>query len=236
MGSGGAILSRVAPLPDPAAPLIVAPMAESAGNCVGVVLAGGLARRMGGGDKCLLALAGRPLMAHVIERARPQVGRLILNANGDPGRFQSFGLPVVADVIEGFAGPLAGVLTGLEWMRDHAPGVAWMASFTGDAPFLDRNLVARPAEAVEEGSADLACATSGGRAHPVFGLWPVRLAGDLRRALVDEEERKIDAWTARYRIVHVDFPCLPCDPFFNVNRPEDLAEAERILAPSGGAA
>jgi len=211
-------------------------MAESTDNCVGVVLAGGLARRMGGGDKSLLALAERPLLAHVIERAEPQVGRLILNANGDPGRFASFGLPVVADVVEGFAGPLAGILTGLEWALDHVPGAAWMASFTGDAPFLARNLVARLAQAVEEGSADLACATSGGRTHPVFGLWPVRLAKDLRRALVDEGERKIDAWTASHRIVHVDFPCLPHDPFFNVNRPEDLAEAERLFAATDGAA
>ena len=209
---------------------------HTADAIVGVVLAGGLARRMGGGDKSLLALAGRPILAHVIERAEPQVGPLILNANGDPGRFQSFGLPVVADVVEGFAGPLAGILTGLEWALEHAPGTAWMASFTGDAPFLAGNLVARLARAVGEGVADLACATSGGRAHPVFGLWPVRLAGDLRRALVDEGERKIDAWTARHRIVHVDFPCRPHDPFFNVNRPEDLAEAERLFAATGGAA
>jgi molybdopterin-guanine dinucleotide biosynthesis protein A len=211
-------------------------MAEIEGRCVGVVLAGGLARRMGGGDKCLLALAGRPLMAHVIERAGPQVGRLVLNANGDPERLASFGLPVVADVVGGFAGPLAGILTGLEWTLENAPGAAWVASFTGDAPFLARDLVARLAQAVEESSADLACATSDGRAHPVFGLWPVRLAGDLRRALVDEGERKIDAWTARHRIVHVDFPCHPGDPFFNINRPEDLDEAERILARTGGAA
>ena len=236
MGTGAVILSREAPLPGCAVPLIVATMAESAEYCVGVVLAGGLARRMGGGDKSLLALAGRPLLAHVIERAGPQVGPLILNANGDPGRFESFGLPVVADVIKGFAGPLAGILTGLEWARQHAPGVAWMASFAGDAPFLARNLVARLAQAVEEGAADLACATSGGRTHPVFGLWPVRLAGDLRRALVDEGERKIDAWTARHRIVRVDFPCLPYDPFFNINRPEDLAEAERLLTGTGDAA
>ncbi|MDP6882583.1 MAG: molybdenum cofactor guanylyltransferase, partial [Rhodospirillales bacterium] len=121
-------------------------MAQIAENCVGVVLAGGLARRMGGGDKCLLELAGRPLMAHVIERAQPQVARLILNANGDPGRFRAFGLPVVADVVEGFAGPLAGVLTGLEWMRRNAPATAWMATFTGDAPFLARDLVARLAQ------------------------------------------------------------------------------------------
>ncbi|MDP6786722.1 MAG: molybdenum cofactor guanylyltransferase MobA [Rhodospirillales bacterium] len=210
-------------------------MAQIAENCVGVVLAGGLARRMGGGDKCLLELAGRPLMAHVIERAQPQVARLILNANGDPGRFRAFGLPVVADVVEGFAGPLAGVLTGLEWMRRNAPATAWMATFTGDAPFLARDLVARLAQAVDENSADIACAASGGRAHPVFGLWPVRLANDLRRALVDEGVRKIDAWTARHHIVHVDFSRRAGDPFFNVNRRQDLAEAERLLAKTGGA-
>ncbi|MEE8333665.1 MAG: molybdenum cofactor guanylyltransferase, partial [Alphaproteobacteria bacterium] len=155
---------------------------------------------------------------------------LVLNANGDPARFAEFGVPVAADVISGFAGPLAGVLTGLDWARENAPDCDWVASFACDAPFAPANLVARLLAAVESGSADLACASSGGRAHPVFGLWPVRLADDLRRAVVDEGVRKVDVWTARHRLVHAEWPCDPFDPFFNLNRPDDFARAETMLA------
>jgi len=200
----------------------------AATEVLGVLLAGGQARRMGGGDKCLRPLGGRTILDHVIERARPQVAQLVLNANGDPTRFAGFSLPVAADVIEGFAGPLAGVLTGMEWARAHQPQCAWIATFATDTPFVPHDLVARLRAAVE--GADLACARSNGRANPVFGLWPVRLAADLRRAMIDEQIRKVDVWTARYRLAEVDFPVQPFDPFFNTNRPEDLAEAERLLA------
>lgn len=196
----------------------------------GVILAGGLSRRMGGGDKCLRPIGGRPILAHIIERVRPQVDALVLNANGDPARFAAFGLPIAADVVEGFAGPLAGVLTGLEWAARHAPECRWVASFAGDAPFLPRDLVARLLAAVESEGADLACAASQGQAHPVFGLWRVDLTEALRRALVEEGIHKVDRWTARYKLVQVDFAAEPVDPFFNTNRPEDLAEAERLLA------
>lgn len=195
----------------------------------GVILAGGRARRMGGGDKCLHRLGGKTILEHVIDRARPQVSRLVLNANGDPGRFAQFGLPVAADAIGGFAGPLAGVLTGLEWAREHAPHCPWVASFATDTPFFPEDLVARMLAAADDEGADIACAASGGRSHPVFGLWPVRLAGDLRHALAVEDIRKIDLWTARYRLVTVEFPTEPRDPFFNVNRPDDLTDAERLL-------
>ena len=198
-------------------------------NVVGVLLAGGLARRMGGGDKGLSVLGGRPMMDRIIERARPQVSNLILNANGDSDRFAAYGLEVVPDVIEGSAGPLAGVLTGLEWTIEHAPDTQWLATFTVDAPFVPMDLVDRLAAGVKSESADLACAASNGRSHPVFGLWPVRLAGELRRAMIDEDMRKIDRWTARYNLIEVDFSCDPFDPFFNVNAPEHLAEAERLL-------
>jgi molybdenum cofactor guanylyltransferase len=202
---------------------------EAGSAVVGVLLAGGLARRMGGGDKCLRPLGDRPILAQVIERARPQVAGLVLNANGDPGRFADFGLPVVADVVEGFAGPLAGVLTGMEWSRAHRPDCPWIATVATDTPFFPGDLVARMLSAVEPAGADLACAASGGRAHPVFGLWPVRLADDLRAAMVEERIRKVDVWTARHRLVEVAFAVDPIDPFFNTNRPEDLAEAERLL-------
>ncbi|HET8726817.1 MAG TPA: molybdenum cofactor guanylyltransferase MobA [Alphaproteobacteria bacterium] len=194
----------------------------------GVLLAGGLARRMGGGDKGLRLLGGRPILDHVVGRARPQVDALVLNANGDPARFAAYGLPVVPDSVEGFAGPLAGVLAGLDWAAVHAPGCRFVASFACDAPFLPRDLVSRLAAAVDEG-ADMACAASGGRRHPVFGLWPVALREDMRRALVDEGVRKVDLWTARHRLVEVEFPLEPFDPFFNANRPDDLAAAERLL-------
>jgi molybdopterin-guanine dinucleotide biosynthesis protein A len=199
----------------------------------GVLMAGGQSRRMGGGDKCLRPLAGKPILAHAIARVRPQVGPLLLNANGDPERFAGFGLPVAADVVGDFAGPLAGVLTGLEWAAERAPDCTWVASFATDAPFLPEDLVARLLAAVEAEGADMACAASQGRDHPVFGLWPLRLRRDLRRAMVEEDIRKVDVWTARYKLVSVDFPLVenpagPLDPFFNTNRPDDLAEAERL--------
>lgn len=197
-------------------------------SVVGVLLAGGQARRMGGGDKSLRQLGDRTILEHVIERARPQVAALVLNANGDPARFARFGLPVAADVVEGFAGPLAGVLTGMEWASANRPDCPWIATVATDTPFFPRDLVARLRQAA--GGADLVCAASNGRANPVFGLWPVRLAEDLRQAMVLEEIRKVDVWTARYRLREVDFAAAPFDPFFNTNRPEDLAEAERLLA------
>ncbi len=199
---------------------------------LGLLLAGGLSRRMGGGDKCLRPLGGRPMLSHAIERVRPQVRRLVLNANGDPGRFAGFGLPVVADGVAGFAGPLAGVLAGLDWAAESAPDLAYVASFPTDAPFLPADLVARLLAPVARGEAELAAAASGGQVHPVVGLWPVMLRWELRRALTEEGVRKVDVWTARYRLAVVEFPATPIDPFFNANSPEDLAEAEKLIAAS----
>ena len=201
---------------------------------VGLLLAGGQSRRMGGGDKTLRSLGGIPLLEHVIERLRPQVDTLVLNANGDPSRFAKFGLPVVADSVLGFAGPLAGVLAGLEWAAAHRADCPFVVSVATDAPFLPPDLISRFIEAIERDAADLACAASDGRSHPVFGLWPVRLRNDLRRAVVEEGIRKVDQWTARHRLVTVSFLIDPIDPFFNANRPEDLATAEALLAAVGG--
>ena len=199
-------------------------------DTVGVLLAGGLARRMGGGDKPLRTLGGKPILDHVVARARPQVHDLLLNVNGDPARFAAYGLPTAVDVIDGHAGPLAGVLTGMEWARKAHPGAKWLASFATDAPFFPETLVQGLHRAVDAQGAEIACAQSGDRTHPVFALWPVSLADDLRAAMTQEDMRKIDAWTARYRIVHVDFPTDPFDPFFNINKPENLAEAETLFA------
>jgi len=199
-------------------------------DVAGVLLAGGQSRRMGGGDKCLRQLGGETILARVIARARPQVGALVLNANGDPARFAAYGLPVVADSVAGFAGPLAGVLAGLDWAAEARPGCRWLASFACDAPFLPEDLVARLLAAAEAEGADLACAASGGRAHPVFGLWPLALRHELRRAMVEEDVRKVDVWTGRYKLAVAAFESQPRDPFFNTNRPEDLAAAAAMLA------
>jgi len=196
------------------------------GRVAGVLLAGGLARRMGGGDKCLLQLAGRPMLAHAIDRLAPQVAALAINANGDPARFAGFGLPVVADIVEGFAGPLAGVLTGMAWARETLPDAAWLATAATDTPFFPTDLVARLRLGARD--ADVAFAASAGRTHPVFGLWRPALLDDLRRALIEEDERKIDRFAGRYRVAEVAFATDPFDPFFNVNRPEDLDEALRL--------
>ncbi len=204
-------------------------MSEGHGPIVGVLLAGGLARRMGGGDKCLQRLGGRTLLARALETAAPQVGPLILNAAGDPARFQDYGVPVVADVIDGFAGPLAGVLTGMEWASRNQPDAHWLATFPTDAPFFPGDLVTRMLEEIDRRGADMACALSNDRTHPVFALWPVRLADALRRAMLEEEMRKLDLWTSRFNIVHVSWPVTPHDPFFNINRPEDLERAEALL-------
>ena len=195
---------------------------------LGVILAGGLARRMGGGDKTMRAIAGRPILDHVIERLAPQCASLILNANGDPARFGAWGLPVVPDDVPDFAGPLAGVLAALDWTALHHPAIEWVVSVAADCPFLPRDLVARMQTERAMVEADLAVAASGDQSHPVVGLWKVSLRDALRHALVVEECRKIDRWTARYRLVTTQWPVTPVDPFFNANTPDDVAEAEAL--------
>jgi molybdopterin-guanine dinucleotide biosynthesis protein A len=197
-------------------------------HTLGLVLAGGLARRMGGGDKALLRIGAATILERVLERLSPQCSRIILNANGDPTRFAFTHLPVVADEVPDFAGPLAGVLAGLDWAARHAPDIAWVASAPGDCPFLPRDLVARLHAAREQAGLPLACARSGEWRHPVVGIWPVALRGDLRGALVHEHLHKIEVWTARHGVAIADWPATPVDPFFNVNTPADAAEADRI--------
>ena len=195
---------------------------------IGVLLAGGLARRMGGGDKPLREIGGKPLLAHVIERLTPQCESLVLNTNGEPERFSAFGLPVVADSIEGFAGPLAGILAGLDWAAAHAKAAQWAVSVATDTPFLPCDLVDRLQEARVASKALFASAASGGRTHPVIGLWPVDIRDELRRALLEEGLRKIDLFTARHELAIAEWPVRPYDPFFNANAPGDLAQAESI--------
>ena len=203
-------------------------------NIPGVLLAGGLARRMGGGDKPMRQIGGRSILARVIARLKPQCDGLILNANGDPARFSEFGLPVISDGVADFPGPLAGILAGLDWAAANRPEVAWVLSAAADCPFLPRDLVGRLHRARAEQDAQLAVAASDGQSHPVIGLWSVALREDLRRALVVEDVRKIDRWTARYRLATDTWPAQPLDPFFNANTMDDIAEAERLAEMDGG--
>jgi molybdenum cofactor guanylyltransferase len=200
----------------------------------GIVLAGGQSRRMGGGDKGLLELAGKPMLGHVIERLAPQVGRMIINANGDPARFAAFGLPVAGDTIEGFVGPLAGVLAGMRWSAAHAPDARWIVTAAGDAPLLPPDLVVRLVAAVGQRPDAIALAQSQGELHPVIGLWPVALARDLAEQL-GLGVRKVLHWTDRHGTVAVPFPSvrlggLEIDPFFNANTPEELGQLRAMFA------
>jgi molybdopterin-guanine dinucleotide biosynthesis protein A len=198
-----------------------------------LVLAGGRATRMGGGDKALRPFGGTTLLDHVLARMAGQGGPIVLNANGDPARLARFGRPVLPDTVPDHPGPLAGVLAGMEWVAANAPGTADVVTVPTDSPFLPTDLVDRLIQARNAAGAEIACAASAGQAHPVAGLWPVHLAPLLRRALVEEGLHRIDRWTARFALVHVAFPAEPFDPFFNVNTPEDLAAAEAWLLREG---
>ena len=199
-------------------------------SCIGIILAGGLARRMGGGDKALRKSGGISLLAHVIAALRPQCEGLVLSANGDPERFAGFDLPVVADDVPGFMGPLAGILAGLDWIAAHRPDVPLAISAPADTPFLPADLAARLMDARAKDNAMIACARSGGRTHHAVAVWPVSIRCDLRHALVVEDMRKAGAFLQNYSRAIVEWPTLPYDPFFNANDPSDLAAAETILA------
>jgi molybdenum cofactor guanylyltransferase len=204
--------------------------ASSEAAPLGLVLAGGLARRMGGGDKARIRVAGKTILERVLACLKPQCATVIINVNGDATRFADTSLPAVADSVPGFAGPLAGILAGLDWAAVHRPAIADIVSVPGDCPFLPGDLVSRLAAARAGAGVPLACARSGDWRHPVVGLWPVALREDLRKALVEKDMRKIEAWTARHGVAIADWPATPVDPFFNVNTPADVAEAERIAA------
>jgi molybdopterin-guanine dinucleotide biosynthesis protein A len=193
-----------------------------------VLLAGGTARRMGGGDKSLHMLAGRPILAHVIARIQPQVSALAINANGDPARFAEWGFPVIADVIAGNPGPLAGIHAGMAWAQAHHPEVSEILSIPTDLPFLPTDLVELLRTARKAVNADIAVARSEGQAHPVVALWPVCLAQALHRAVAQEALRKVTGFAGQYRVVHVDFPVTGIDPFYNINNPDDLQRAQSL--------
>ena len=188
-----------------------------------VILAGGRAKRMGGCDKCLLTLDGVPVLRRILATLAPQCSGVLLNANGNPARFAAFAAPVLPDAVPGFAGPLAGLLTGMAWARAHHPQATHIVSVAGDMPFLPDDLVARLSEGLEQAGAEIAFASDGDRDHPVIGLWPVRLAPDLERTLRETDVRAVHRWMASYRIVRCRFPD---DTFANLNTPDDLARAQ----------
>ncbi len=198
----------------------------------GVILAGGLSRRFGEGDKFLNKLTGRPLLNWVVERVSPQVDELILTTTAASGQMDGYNLPVVADVITGYAGPLAGILTGMEWVIANGSG-EWIATFPADAPFIPTDMIKKLMDRATRDKAEIVCAASDGRIHPVCGLWQISLAGQLRQAMEQEKMRKADLWTERYNLSIVDFSTNPYDPFFNINRPVDMAAAEKIAALVG---
>ena len=199
---------------------------------LGVILAGGQARRMGGGDKGLLTLAGQTLLSRVIARLEPQVGGLVINANGDAGRFAGYGLPVISDSIDGFAGPLAGVLAGLDWAAGQ--GADHIVTAAADTPFFPPDLVPQLLLAAETENRPIALAATphperGLMRQPTFGLWPVALRDDLRRSLQDGV-RKIVQWTDSHGTALAAFPVQGFDPFFNVNTPEDMKVANTLVS------
>jgi molybdopterin-guanine dinucleotide biosynthesis protein A len=199
---------------------------------VGVVLAGGRSSRMGGGDKCLLPLASQPVLAHVVDRLKSQVSDLIINANGDASRFADFGLTIIADSVAGLAGPLAGVHAGLEWVRENAPDVRYVVTVASDTPFFPSNLVHRFLAQLKDHPTLLVAASEEG-VHPVIGLWPVAMAPQLEDSL-KQGMRKVGAWTKDHGALEVFFAPVKVagrlvDPFFNINRPEELAEADALL-------
>lgn len=196
---------------------------------IGCILAGGLARRMGGGDKPMLVLDGRPILSHVVDRLRPQVDTMMLNANGDPARFSEFGLPVAADPVGGFAGPLAGVLAGLRWAQEHQSRIEGIISVAGDTPFFPTDLTERLLDARAGERDRIVLARCGGHNHPVFGYWPLAHADALDAFLREGTTGKVLAFVDMHPNARAEFEEDGHDPFFNINTPEDLAQAEAFV-------
>lgn len=199
----------------------------------GLILAGGQARRMGGGDKCLLPLAGKSLLQRTIERAQPQVAHLILNANGNSLRFARSKLPVVPDLSEEFKGPLAGVHAGLNWMKNTYPDHQWLMSIASDSPFFPDDLAQRLLDAAIQNHVHIAVAESNHQIHPTFALWHVSLLDKLEAVVKQDQVPSMQSWIETQKMIKVDFANTRYDPFFNINTPQDLYNAENIAAMAG---
>ena len=183
---------------------------------------------MGGADKALSMLRGQTLLQRAIARARPQVDELLINANGDVNRFTRFGIPVIADYVEGFLGPLAGILTGLEWMKENRPQSNWLATFACDTPFFPHDLVVQLRTKATTDRALAAVAKSAGRQHGILAVWSAHIAETAQSVLIEQNLRKVDDFIVRLQHATVEFPTEPFDPFFNINTPSDLARAETM--------
>ena len=200
---------------------------------IGIVLAGGRATRLGGGDKGLRTIGGRPILDHVVAAMSAQCHPLIINANGDPARFARFGLPIVPDDLADHPGPLAGLLAGLDWVARHQPDALFAVTAPTDTPFLPTDLVARleSARLAPTGpAADIVCACSGGSTHYVAALWTVALRHDLRDALASGS-RRMSRFLDRHLVAYADWSTVPHDPFFNINKDEDLRLARVLVEP-----
>lgn len=204
-------------------------MTDTNKEIAGIILAGGQARRMGGGDKCLLPLGGKTLLQRSIDKARPQVDHLLLSANGSHLRFARSGLPVLSDEYPNFPGPLAGIQAGLQWLVNHQPGAEWLVSFACDTPFFPDNLATRLLAAAQKDGAELAVANSSGRLHPIFALWHRSLLEPVNHALKAGSTPRLQDWVRQRNCTEVPFEQPDYDAFFNINQPQDLYQAETIL-------
>lgn len=202
---------------------------SSTESVVGVILAGGLARRMGGGDKCLLPLTGKTLLQRIVERAQPQVHKLLLNANGNSLRFARTRLPVVPDIYPNNPGPLAGIHAALHWMKKDNPDAEWLVSFASDTPFFPTDLVTQLLEAATQSNTRLAIACSLERRHPTFSLWHSSLIGALEQQLQLKQMPRLQDWMSAHNPAEVSFNAETYDPFYNINTPQDLYTAEPMI-------
>lgn len=208
---------------------VVAGHLANAPQIIAVILAGGQARRMGGGDKALHKLGRTTLLERLIMHLRPQCAAIVISANGDPRRFEAYDLPVIPDSTENASGPLAGILAGMHWTSTEHPDATHILSVTGDTPFVPDNLASRLASGIQDTPHLIACASSGTRIHPPLALWPLALKDSLETFMTGEDRKSVKNFASRHGFVAIDWPITPYDPFFNINTPEDLAKANELV-------